>query len=108
MQLLKLNAYLNGWGGPRSAVGLVHAAVSNSNGSVRIFAPVGREDNTAIGTGNPSASTVNLGERTASVEHKVRAVSLDGYFGEAAAALVHSIRLVKIDTQGHELELKWT
>ena len=105
MQLLKLNAYLNGWGGPRSAVGLVHAAVSNSNGSVRIFAPVGREDNSAIGTGDPSASTVNLGERTASVEHKVRAVSLDGYFGEAAAALVHTIRLVKIDTQGHELEV---
>ena len=103
--MLKVNAFLNGWGGADGHVGLVEAAVSASSGTITLFAPKGREDNSAIGRGDAAAATINVGSAHGVARHQVRTTTLDGYFGEADAKLAQSLRLVKIDTQGHELDV---
>ena len=109
LQMLQLNTFLNGWGwrgkdGSQQRVGVVHAAASSSRGTMSIHSPVGREDNSAL-TVPGGASSFLIDTSSGVIEHKIPSVTLDSYFEGAAPDLAKSLRLVKIDTQGHELDV---
>lgn len=97
IEILHANIWLNGW--DVNQVGLVGAGASSSTRNDTIFAPVGREDNTAI---TAEIATANLGGLK-TVQIPIKLVSLDDYFDGAHHLLFESISLIKIDTQGHEL-----
>ena len=97
LELLRTNLWLNGW--DVDQVGLVAAGVSSSSGNATIFAPVGSEDNSALGGAN--VATLNVGGSAASIF--IDLVSIDDYFDSANSTLRDQVRLIKIDVQGHEL-----
>ena len=86
---------------------IVHGAVTASStpSNVSIFAPVGNEDNAAIGKGDATAAAVFSSH---SAVHgmaipvlQARALTLDAYFEGALPELASSLALVKIDTRTH-------
>lgn len=96
VEQLRLNLFLNGW--TADQVGLVHTGVSESFGNATIYAPEGREDNTAM---SRTAATRNVGGKAK--EFSIPLVSLDDYFAGASPDLINDVRLIKVDTQGHEI-----
>ena len=102
VQALTTNLRLNGWG--RHKAGVVHAAASRIASMTTIYAPIGREDNSAIGANSSLSLQAVEKERaatraTAADEVRVATLTLDDYFDGATARLQQSLRLVKIDTQ---------
>jgi len=68
---------------------------------VKLYAPRGRTDNTAI-----SLKGSNLNVENVVDELTVPAITLDNYLDNArSSALKKNIHLIKIDTQGHELSV---
>jgi FkbM family methyltransferase len=99
LELLRTNAWINGWG--VDSVGLVASGVSSVSGEAIIFAPLGNEDNSAMGSAK--VATLRVGGSVDSI--KIRLISMDDYFDAADSRLIDTIRLVKIDAQGHELPI---
>lgn len=98
VHLLHTNFHINGWYADK--IGLIHGAASDKTGEATIYAPVGREDNTAMSS---TAATRNVGGTAK--EFKIKTISLDDYFAGASPNLVNDIRVIKVDTQGHELNV---
>jgi len=96
---IRRNIFINGV--REDQIALVHAAVSDTNGNITIYAPKGRTDNTAI---SKVSSTTNVGGKADAYE--VPAVTIDSYLHGALEPRIRKmIALVKIDTQGHELNV---
>eukprot|EP00985_Skeletonema_marinoi_P031263 scaffold37352_cov153-Skeletonema_marinoi.AAC.1 len=96
---LRRNLFINGI--TEDQVALVEGAVTNQSGILEIYAPRGRTDNTAL---SRKGSTLNVGGDV-DVE-KVTAIEIDTYINNAVSSdLRRNIMLVKIDTQGHELNV---
>ncbi|PXF45197.1 Hexuronic acid methyltransferase AglP [Gracilariopsis chorda] len=92
---LCMTANLNGWLGHAGFL-LLKAAMSDRAGSIEIFVPEGREDNSAL---NEAAAVANVGK----AEHGevVDVVVGDTVLREGG----FKPDLIKIDTQGHELHV---
>lgn len=96
---LRRNLFINGI--TEDQIALVRGAVTNQSGVLEIYAPRGRTDNTAL---SRKGSTLNVGGDV-DVE-KVTAIEIDTYINNAVSSdLRRNIMLVKIDTQGHELNV---
>lgn len=97
---VRRNIFINGVS--NETIALVEGAVTNETGTVKIYAPRGRADNTAI-----SLKGSNLNVKKGSVDEvTVPAITVDNYLDNAVSpALKKNIHLVKIDTQGHELSV---
>ena len=75
--------------------------MTNHSGTVEIYSPKGRTDNTAI---SRKGSTLNVGGAVDVFD--VAAIEIDKYIDNAISPnLRNNILLVKIDTQGHELSV---
>jgi FkbM family methyltransferase len=97
-RVLKLAACFNGFGERFTLVG---AAVGAAEGTVDVFIPEGRADNTALGE---AGSTANVGGRAARTP--VPMVALDAWArGALAPSDLAAIWLLKIDVQGYELRV---
>ena len=78
------------------------AAVSNKSGAADIFVPKGQEDNSAVG----GAAVADLNVHTGKVTHeKVEFVTLDDILLKRHDFEPHNVRVIKIDTQGHEINV---
>jgi len=96
---LRRNLFINGI--PEDRIALVHGAVTNATGVLQIYAPRGRTDNTAI---SQKGSTLNVKGKVD--VFNVSAIVIDKYIDNAVSEnLRNSIMLIKIDTQGHELNV---
>jgi FkbM family methyltransferase len=97
---LRLNLWFNGW--DTDHVGLVAGAASDESGEQTIQAPRGREDNSAMS--GKKGATANVDTDIVD-NYTIQTVALDDYFAGANKRLLDDVRFIKIDTQGHELEV---
>lgn len=78
------------------------AAVSDTEGLSNIYVPVGQEDNSAMGGANVADINVKTGNV---VPHKIKTVTLDGVLLSHPDFDPQLVRVIKIDTQGHEIQV---
>lgn len=95
MDSLCMTASLNGWLGHPGLV-LLQAAMSDTDGTMQIFVPEGREDNSALSS---SAATANV--HVEKHGETIYTVSGDGLLRAGGFAP----DVIKIDTQGHEIHV---
>jgi FkbM family methyltransferase len=80
-------------------VTVVPCAASAEAGEVALFTPSGRADNSSLGV---AAATANVAADV-TLEHRVRAETLDGWFAEHRGSFAPAdAALLKIDVQGYE------
>lgn len=99
LNTIRRNIYLNGI--QDNDIALVQGAVTNTSGTVQIYAPKGRADNSAM---SKAASTRNVGGKADALT--VPAIQIDAYLDSAVDPnLKKRIAFIKIDTQGHEMSV---
>ena len=77
---------------------VVAAAASNQSGWSTIYLPTTRDDNAALSS---ASATKNVGGSVQAT--RIRTIRLDDYLGSMLGA--DSVKAIKIDAQGHELEV---
>ena len=77
---------------------MIAAAASNQTGWSTIYLPTTRDDNAALSS---KSATKNVGGSTQAT--RIRTIRLEDYLGSILGA--DSIKAIKIDAQGHELEV---
>ena len=99
IQVLRANLWINGI--KESDVTVVEAAVGDRGGVIPFFVPEGREDNSAT-----IESVADLNVQTGNVKKiLVPSITIDKYIMSANPELKQHIQLIKIDVQGHEINV---
>tara|TARA_B100001094_G_scaffold17594_1_gene15141 strand:+ start:15639 stop:16661 length:1023 start_codon:yes stop_codon:yes gene_type:complete len=99
VEVLRANLWINNI--KESDVTVVQAAVGNQGGIIPFYVPKGREDNSAT-----NAEVADLNVKTGNVKKvMVPSITIDAYMLGANPELKQNIQLIKIDVQGHELNV---